>query len=59
MTDHLAHKWPAALRISEAATYCGWSVESFKKICPVHFAQTFRENCTNFKIRLTGGYLSV
>jgi hypothetical protein len=27
--------WPAALRLDQAAEYCGLSVETFKAICPV------------------------
>ena|SRR5713226_10158534 len=27
--------WPAALRLDQAAEYCGLSVEIFKNVCPV------------------------
>jgi hypothetical protein len=27
--------WPAALRLDQAAAYCGLSVETFKAVCPV------------------------
>jgi hypothetical protein len=27
--------WPAALRLDQAAAYCGLSVDTFKEICPV------------------------
>jgi hypothetical protein len=27
--------WPAALRLDQAATYVGLSVDTFKEICPV------------------------
>lgn len=27
--------WPAALRLDQAAIYCGLSVDTFKAICPV------------------------
>ncbi|MCK1493476.1 hypothetical protein IVB14_24385 [Bradyrhizobium sp. 180] len=37
--------WPAALRLDQAASYCGLSVDTFKKICPVkpiEFTQSTR-----------------
>ena len=27
--------WPAAMRLGMAADYCGMSVDTFKKVCPV------------------------
>ncbi len=27
--------WPAALNLTEAAAYCGLSVDTFKDVCPV------------------------
>lgn len=27
--------WPAALRLDQAAAYCGLSVDTFKEVCPV------------------------
>ncbi|MCK1618052.1 hypothetical protein IVA96_15645 [Bradyrhizobium sp. 159] len=27
--------WPAALRLDQAASYCGLSVDTFKNVCPV------------------------
>ncbi|WP_271593266.1 hypothetical protein [Bradyrhizobium sp. CCBAU 65884] len=37
--------WPAALRLDQAASYCGLSVDTFKKVCPVkpiEFTQSSR-----------------
>lgn len=34
MIDRLPY-WPAALRLDQAATYCGLSVDTFKEVCPV------------------------
>lgn len=28
--------WPAALRLDQAAAYCGLSPDTFKEVCPVH-----------------------
>ncbi|MGY4355526.1 hypothetical protein ACVWZR_004572 [Bradyrhizobium sp. i1.3.1] len=39
--------WPAALRLDQAASYCGLSVGTFKEICPVkpiEFTQSARGN---------------
>jgi hypothetical protein len=33
--NHIAERWPAALRLDEAADYSGLSVETFKAVCPV------------------------
>ena len=32
---HIAERWPAALRLDQAAEYSGLSVDVFKKVCPV------------------------
>jgi hypothetical protein len=32
---HLPERWPAALRLDQAAQYSGLSVDVFKKVCPV------------------------
>jgi len=37
--------WPAALRLDQAAAYCGLSVDTFQKVCPVRpieFTQSTR-----------------
>lgn len=34
MTERLPY-WPAALRLEEAAAYCGFSPDTFKELCPV------------------------
>jgi hypothetical protein len=37
--------WPAALRLDQAAAYCGLSVDTFKDVCPVRpiqFTQSTR-----------------
>ncbi|MET4043975.1 hypothetical protein [Bradyrhizobium sp. RT6a] len=37
--------WPAALRLDQAASYCGLSVDTFKDVCPVkaiEFTQSTR-----------------
>lgn len=37
--------WPAALRLDQAASYCGLSVDTFKDVCPVkpiEFTQSAR-----------------
>lgn len=39
--------WPAALRLDQAAAYCGLSVPTFEKVCPVKpiaFTQSTRGN---------------
>lgn len=39
--------WPAALRLDQAAEYCGLSVDTFKEVCPVRpieFTQSTRGN---------------
>ena len=39
--------WPAALRLDQAAEYCGLSVDTFKEVCPVkpiEFTQSTRGN---------------
>jgi hypothetical protein len=39
--------WPAALRLDQAAEYCGLSVDTFKEVCPVKpiaFSQSSRGN---------------
>jgi hypothetical protein len=39
--------WPAALRLDQAAAYCGLSVDTFKEVCPVRpigFSQSSRGN---------------
>lgn len=39
--------WPAALRLDQAASYCGLSVPTFEKVCPVKpiaFTQSSRGN---------------
>lgn len=39
--------WPAALRLDQAAMYCGLSVPTFEKVCPVKpiaFTQSTRGN---------------
>jgi hypothetical protein len=39
--------WPAALRLDQAAEYCGLSVEVFKAVCPVkpiEFTESSRGN---------------
>jgi hypothetical protein len=39
--------WPAALRLDQAALYCGLSVETFKNVCPVKpiaFTESTRGN---------------
>lgn len=40
-------RWPAALRLDQAAEYCGLSPETFKEVCPVKpiaFTQSNRGN---------------
>ena len=35
--------WPAALRLDQAAAYCGLSVDTFKEVCtvaPIQFTQS-------------------
>jgi hypothetical protein len=32
---YIADRWPAALRLNQAAEYCGLSVETFKAVCPI------------------------
>lgn len=37
--------WPAALPLTQAAAYCGVSIETFKEVCPVKpvaFTSTIR-----------------
>lgn len=37
--------WPAALRLDQAASYCGLSVDTFKKVCtvePIEFTRSTR-----------------
>jgi hypothetical protein len=39
--------WPAALRLDQAAEYCGLSVDTFKEVCPIkpiEFTQSTRGN---------------
>jgi hypothetical protein len=39
--------WPAALRLDQAAAYCGLSVDTFKGVCPIKpivFTQSARGN---------------
>lgn len=39
--------WPAALRLDQAAEYCGLSVPTFEKVCtvkPIAFTQSTRGN---------------
>jgi hypothetical protein len=39
--------WPAALRLDQAAEYCGLSVDTFKAVCPVkaiEFTQSTKGN---------------
>ena len=31
----MSYRWPAALRLDQAAEYCGLSVDTFKEKCPV------------------------
>jgi hypothetical protein len=31
----MSGRWPAALRLDQAAEYCGLSVDTFKEKCPV------------------------
>lgn len=45
MKADLAPFWPAAMRLDQAAAYCGLSPEIFKKVCtvkPVPFTQSTR-----------------
>jgi hypothetical protein len=40
-------RWPAALRLDQAAQYCGLSVDTFNRVCPVKpiaFTQSNRGN---------------
>lgn len=44
MTDNLPY-WPAALRLDQAAAYCGLSVPTFAAVCPIkpiEFTQSSR-----------------
>jgi hypothetical protein len=44
MSDRLPY-WPEALRLDQAAAYCGLSVDTFKEVCPVkpiEFTQSTR-----------------
>jgi hypothetical protein len=43
MTARLLERWPAALRLDQAAEYCGLSVDTFKEVCtvaPIQFTQS-------------------
>lgn len=40
-------RWPAALRLDQAAEYCGLSIDTFKEVCPIkpiQFTQSTRGN---------------
>jgi hypothetical protein len=42
---HALTVWPAALRLDQAAEYCGLSTDTFKEVCPVkpiEFTQSTR-----------------
>jgi hypothetical protein len=42
---HASERWPAALRLDQAAEYCGLSVDTFKEVCtlkPIAFTQSPR-----------------
>jgi hypothetical protein len=39
----MSERWPAALRLNQAAEYCGLSVETFKTVCtvkPIEFTKS-------------------
>ena len=38
----MSERWPAALRLDQAAEYCGLSVDTFKEVCtvaPIQFTE--------------------
>jgi hypothetical protein len=39
----MSERWPAALRLDQAAEYCGLSVDTFKEVCtvaPIQFTES-------------------
>jgi hypothetical protein len=43
MGAFMSERWPAALRLDQAAEYCRLSVDTFKEVCtvaPIHFTES-------------------
>jgi hypothetical protein len=43
MEAFMSERWPAALRLDQAAEYCGLSVDTFKEVCtvaPIQFTES-------------------
>src|SRR5205814_7634870 len=54
-------RWPAALRLDQAAEYCGLSIETFKAVCPlkpIKFTGSSRGN-RYLRVRLDEWLLSL
>jgi hypothetical protein len=53
--------WPAALRLDQAAAYCGLSVDTFKEVCPVRPIEFTRSTKGNryLRARLDAWLLSI